>query len=145
MSALLLYFIFAVKNEKYISSVVIRHNVICQSLIESCNFLSWSEMNANNLSSTAKLSCRWGPLTREMNLIQLSLTVLIKCLRCFALWQNSFSEVKTINCSMSWMTFVLFQFAISSQVNLNRSLLNREFFKTDCFFLSNSWQKALSV
>ena len=36
-------------------------------------------------------------------------------------------------------------FAISSQVDSNRSWLNRESFGTGCSFLSSSWQRALSV
>lgn len=69
LRVLLSHFIFDVKKKKYILSIVIKQDVICQLLIKNYNFLSWLKVNAKNLISIAKSSCEREFLTKKMNLI----------------------------------------------------------------------------
>ena len=95
LSASLSHFTSAVRNEKNISFVIIKRDVVCQSSIESCNFLSWSAVNTDDLSSTTKSNCGRESLMRGMNLIQLSSTISIRCSRFVASRKYRISTKRT--------------------------------------------------
>jgi len=82
---LLLYFIFDIRNKKYILFVIIRQDIVCQLLIENCNFLNWSKINTNNLISIVKSNCKQESLIKRINLIYFLSTISIIYLRYFVL------------------------------------------------------------
>ena len=99
------------RNGKYVSSVAIMRDVICQSPTKGLSFLSWSEVNADDLNPTEKSGYERGP--RGMDLIQPSSTFSIKCLRCVTPYIVRVSGEGTINRPMSYILAGCFEEIIS--------------------------------
>ena len=102
-------------------------------------------MNIHDLSPTAKSGCKRGSLTKDIDMIQLSSTILIKCLRYIALYIVKVSGEGTKNRPISWIILASFMFLMLSQAVLKRSSREIMFLGVDCLIRSKAWSRLLHL